>query len=92
LGHVASRPHGVASLHGSELVWKKGTAGMKNSELALRLRLPWVFKWTYSKEIVRIPTALPTNMCAIPRSVHLPQSNWLERCWLADEKKYELVH
>jgi hypothetical protein len=31
-------------------------------------------------------------MCAIPRSVHLPQSNWLERCWLADEKKYELVH
>ena len=63
---------------------------MKIIETVFRMRR--CMDGTNSKEIVRIPTALPTNMCAIPRSVHLPQSNWLERCWLADEKKYELVH
>jgi hypothetical protein len=47
---------------------------------------------TNSKEIVRISTALPTNLCAVPLSAHVPRCNRLERCRFADEKQYELVH
>jgi hypothetical protein len=46
---------------------------------------------TNLKEIVRIPTALPTNMCAVPPWAHMPRSNKLECCWLDDERMYELV-
>ena len=66
---------------------------MKIIETAFRLRrcMGSPIDGTNAKEIVRIPAALPTNMCAVPRWAHMPQSNKLECCWLDDERMYELV-
>jgi hypothetical protein len=55
---------------------------MKIIETAFRLRrcMGSPIDGTNAKEIVRIPAALPTNMCAVSLFAHVPRSNKLECC------------